>query len=162
MTPLTQRSVWREGCLNGLETLVQLLNHTRALPHSNISISDAPNFVHRGVMVDTGRRFWPMPLLQNVIDAMAASKMNVLHIHASDMCRWSVQSLLYPELTASNVSTGHPALDAAWLSGKGVHSQDDISGLVAYARDRGIRVVPEFDMPGTPKSTFRYDVCAET
>ena len=141
---------------------MQLLNYTRSFPHSNISISDAPNFVHRGVMVDAGRRFWPVPLLRNVIDVMAASKMNVLHIHASDMCRWSVQSLLYPELTASNISTGHPALDAAWLSGKGVYSQDDIGGLVAYARDRGVRVVPEFDMPGTPNSIRRRDDCTDT
>ena len=94
------------GAMYGLESLVQLLNHTRALPHSNISIADAPAFGHRGVMLDAGRRFMPLPLLYNVVDVMAASKMNVLHLHASDMCRWAVESQLYPELTASNLSTG--------------------------------------------------------
>jgi N-acetyl-beta-hexosaminidase len=45
------------------------------LPYSDISISDSPDFVHRGVMADSGRRFWPIPLLENVVDVMAMNKM---------------------------------------------------------------------------------------
>jgi len=136
------------GALGGLETFVQLLNGTAALPHAAIAVEDRPDFSHRGVMVDSGRRFWPVSVLRNVIDVMSMSKMNVLHLHASDMCRWGVESKLYPELTESNVSTGNPAMDEHWLAGKGFYTADDVRGLIDYARDRGVRVVPEFDMPG--------------
>jgi len=63
--------------------------------------------------------------------------MNVLHLHASDMCRFGVESKLFPELTASlgGIKEGH-------------YTQDDIRDLVAYGRDRGVRILPEFDMPG--------------
>jgi len=50
-------------------------------------------------MIDTGRRFWPVPLVKNTLDAMSYNKMNILHFHASDNCRWSVESKLYPNLT---------------------------------------------------------------
>ena len=139
------------GCVAGLETFVQLLvaNVTPpTLQNASIYVEDYPDFVHRGVMADTGRRFWPLPLLRNVIDVMAMSKMNVLHLHASDMCRWAVESTLYPELTRNNLSSGDAQRDAAWSAGFGFYSQDDIKALTAYAKDRGVRVVPEFDMPG--------------
>ena len=139
------------GCVAGLETFVQLLvaNITPpTLQNTSIHVEDHPDFVHRGVMADTGRRFWPLPLLRNVIDVMAMSKMNVLHLHASDMCRWAVESLIYPELTRNNLSSGDAQRDAAWSAGFGFYSQADIKALTAYAKDRGVRVVPEFDMPG--------------
>jgi hexosaminidase len=88
-------------------------------------------------MIDTGRRFFPMPTVQNLLDTMAAVKLNVLHLHASDMCRWSVESKLYPNLTAA-------------LTGQmgGHYTQEDVKAMIKYAGDRGIRVVPEFDVPG--------------
>ena len=107
------------------------------LPHSSILVHDAPSYAWRGLMLDAGRRFFPVPLLHNLLDTMAAVKLNVLHLHASDFCRWSVESKLYPNLTASLVG------DRA-----GHYSQEDVRALVAYAHDRGIRVVPEFDVPG--------------
>merc|ERR1711957_252942 len=81
--------------------------------------------------------FWPVALVKNVINVMSFDKMNVLHLHASDMCRFGVESKLFPELTAS-------------LSGikEGHYTQDDIRELVAYGLDRGVRILPEFDMPG--------------
>ena len=68
---------------------------------------------------------------------MVEPQLNVLHLHASDMCRWAVESKLYPNLTASLTGTraGH-------------YSQADIASLIEYAAERGIRVVPEFDVPG--------------
>ena len=73
------------GCMAGLETFTQLLNESRVLSNSHVSLSDHPDFVHRGVMIDAGRRFAPLSLLFNVVDVMSWSKMNVLHLHASDM-----------------------------------------------------------------------------
>ena len=68
---------------------------------------------------------------------MSYNKMNILHLHASDMCRWSIESKLYPELTQNltGLQAGH-------------YTQEDIKNLIEYAGYRGIRVVPEFDIPG--------------
>merc|ERR1719343_1689139 len=88
-------------------------------------------------MLDAGRRFFPVPLVKNLLDTMAAVKLNVLHLHASDMCRFGVESKLFPNLTATLVGAQG-----------GFYTQDDVHDLVAYAADRGIRVVPEFDVPG--------------
>lgn len=71
------------------------------------------------------------------MDTMAANKLNVLHLHASDECRFGVESKNYPNLTN-------------WLTGihSGHYSQPDVASLIAYGKQRGIRVVPEFDIPG--------------
>ena len=68
---------------------------------------------------------------------MSATKLNVLHLHASDFCRFGVESKIYPNLTEA--LTGIHA---------GFYSQSDVADLVKYAADRGIRIVPEFDIPG--------------
>jgi|EP01046_Picozoa_sp_COSAG06_P008262 hexosaminidase len=53
-------------------------------------------------MADTGRRFWPVPTIQSILDAMASVKMNVLHLHLSDNCRFAVELEKFPLLTARN------------------------------------------------------------
>ncbi len=58
----------------------------------SVAISDAPQYPHRGFMADTGRRFWPVPTVEALLDAMSWCKMNVLHLHLSDNCRYAVQS----------------------------------------------------------------------
>jgi len=125
------------GAMYGLETLSQIVGKSGELPHSDIVITDSPDWAWRGAMIDTGRRFFPVPLVENLLDTMAAVKMNVLHLHASDHCRFSVESKVVPNLT--DALTGDYA---------GHYTQDDIKGLIAYAQKRGIRVVPEFDIPG--------------
>ena len=122
------------GAVYAFESLSQLVEGSTLM--QEVSVRDAPNFNWRGLMVDTGRRFFPMPVLTNLLDTMLAVKLNVLHLHASDECRWSVESKLFPNLTDS-------------LSGVlgGFYTQQDIQNLVAYAGARGIRVVPEFDIP---------------
>ena len=125
------------GCMYGLETLAQLLAGGRLPAAASLRVDDAPDYAWRGVMADAGRRFFPVPLLFNLMDTMAANKLNVLHLHASDMCRFGVESKLYPELTSS--LTGIHA---------GFYTQANISALIQYGKSRGIRVVPEFDVPG--------------
>ena len=125
------------GAVYALETLAQLVEAGGAhLQHDSVRIEDAPNFAWRGLMIDAGRRFFPLPAVANLLDTMLAVKLNVLHLHASDECRWGVESKLYPNLTAS-------------LSGVtgGFYTQEDVGLMVAYASERGIRVVPEFDIP---------------
>lgn len=123
------------GAMYAMETMMQLIE-SDALRES-ITITDGPQYGWRGLMIDSGRRFFPVPLVENLLDTMAGVKLNVLHLHASDMCRFGVESKLYPNLT--NALTGIKA---------GFYTQDDIKSLISYASDRGIRVVPEFDFPG--------------
>lgn len=130
------------GALRGLETLLQLVTADSAgfyLPA--VHIEDAPRFPWRGLLVDVGRHFEPVAVIERTLDGMAAVKLNVLHWHLSDDQGFRVQSLRYPR-----------------LQGKGsdglYYTQAQIREVVAYARDRGIRVVPEFDMPGHSSSWF--------
>jgi len=78
-------------------------------------------------------------MVQNLLDTMSFLKLSVLHFHASDYCRWSIESVHYPQLT-SKLQPG--------MADAGFYTQQDIRTIVAYAKERGIRVVPEFDLPG--------------
>ena len=125
------------GALYAMETFVQLIDKNGNLPGSSIEIMDEPQNNWRGLLIDSGRRFYPVKTVENLLDVMSIVKLNVLHLHANDQCRFSVESKRYPTLTSS-------------LTGdfEGSYSQDDIKHLIEYAADRGIRVVPEIDVPG--------------
>jgi hexosaminidase len=124
------------GAMHGLATLVQLVQPGLGgyiLPA--VSIQDTPRFRWRGLMIDCGRHFQPISVLERNIDAMAAVKLNVLHWHLTEDQGFRMESKLYAKLTAK----GSDGL---------FYTQQQAKDLVAYARDRGIRVVPEFEMPG--------------
>ena len=130
------------GIIYALESLSQLIKPSTidgmvSVIYESISITDSPNFNWRGLMLDAGRRFFPMSSILNTLDIMLASKLNVLHLHASDECRFGVESKLYPNLT--NALTG--------VLG-GFYSQVDIKVMIEEAGSRGIRIIPEFDIPG--------------
>ena len=130
------------GVIRGLETLLQLVDGDDGgffLP--GVVIADRPRFPWRGLLIDVGRHFEPVEVIQRNLDAMAAVKLNVFHWHLSDDQGFRVESRKYPLLQR--------------LGSDGLYyTQDQIRGIVAYARDRGIRVVPEFDMPGHSSSWF--------
>ena len=127
------------GLMYCMESVVQLTNpKTGAFYGNDIKIVDNGGFYKwRGLMIDSGRRFVPVDTLQNILTTMSAVKMNVLHLHASDMCRFGVESKRYPNLTAS-------------LTGihEGFYKQTEIKALIEYGANLGIRIVPEFDVPG--------------
>ena len=124
------------GVAYALETLAQLLaSDDGQIGCGELVIRDAPAFVHRGLMIDTGRRFYPVPLVKSLVDGLASAKMNVLHFHLSEQC-FRVQSLRYPELTATCVDGSK--------NNTAFYTQAQIKDLVAYARLRGVRVIPEF------------------
>ena len=128
------------GALHGLQTFLQLIETTpagSAVPV--ITIQDQPRFPWRGLLIDVSRHFMPIEVLKRNLDGMAAVKMNVLHWHLSDDEGFRVESKRFPKLHE--------------LGSEGqYYTQTEIRELVAYARDRGIRVVPEFDMPGHSRS----------
>ena len=124
------------GALHALETLFQLIQPSGAgyvIPA--LQIDDNPRFRWRGLMIDCGRHFEPLDALKRNLDAMAAVKLNVFHWHLTEDQGFRIESKLYPKLTGMG-SDGN------------FYTQQDARDLVAYARDRGIRVVPEFEMPG--------------
>ena len=124
------------GAMRGLQTLVQLVQSSGGeyvLPA--VSIHDSPRFPWRGLMIDTGRHFEPMDVLKRTLDGMAAVKLNVFHWHLTEDQGFRIESKLYPKLT----NMGSDGL---------FYSQQDAVEIVRYARARGIRVVPEFEMPG--------------
>ncbi len=130
------------GALRGLETLQQLVATDSAgfyLPA--ITIHDTPRFRWRGLLIDASRHFMPPDVIRRTLDGMALVKLNVLHWHLSDDQGFRVESLRYPKLQQ--------------LGSDGLYyTQQQVRDLVGYARDRGIRVVPEFDMPGHSTSWF--------
>ncbi|MCX2561515.1 family 20 glycosylhydrolase [Acetobacter farinalis] len=125
-----------DGVVHGLATLAQLVTRDENGPKLAFAdITDSPRFPWRGIMIDTSRHFMAVSTLQRQIDAMELLKLNVLHLHLSDGTGFRVESKTLPELTAKG-SHGQ------------YYTQRELKDLVAYAADRGIRVVPEFDVPG--------------
>lgn len=134
------------GVLRGLATLRQLLetdaDGAASLPL--VAIDDKPRFPWRGVMIDTARHFMSVETIKRQIDAMEQVKLNVLHLHLSDNEAFRVESRRYPRL---HEVAGH----------RQFYTQAEIRDLIAYAADRGVRVVPEFDVPGHARAmTLAY------
>ncbi|MDP9169753.1 MAG: family 20 glycosylhydrolase [Acidobacteriota bacterium] len=124
------------GAMHGLETFYQLIAKSfDGFSVPAVTIEDHPRFAWRGLMIDVSRHFMPLDVIRRNLDGMAAVKLNVFHWHLSDDQGFRVESKRFPKLQQE-------ASDGLF------YTQDEIRGVIAYARDRGIRVVPEFDMPG--------------
>ncbi|WP_460858014.1 family 20 glycosylhydrolase [Rheinheimera gaetbuli] len=133
---ITLHAQSRVGLSRGIETLLQLIQQDAAgyyLPQ--LEITDAPRFAWRGLLLDPARRFLPISVLQRQVDIMAAAKLNVLHLHLTDDQGWRFESKHFPRLQKIGGADGF-------------YTQDELKQLVAYAAQRGIRVVPEIDLPG--------------
>ena len=151
------------GVLRGIETFLQLVevavpatavaavDRPSTIPDlepepedfivPGVEIRDVPRFPWRGLLIDPGRHFLSIDVMKRNLDAMAAVKLNVLHWHLSEDQGFRVESRIFPKLHELG-------------SGGFYYTQDEIQDLVAYGRDRGIRVMPEFDMPGHATSWF--------
>ena len=137
---ITAPAVW--GALHGIETFTQLVEPAATgFQVPAVHIEDRPRFPWRGLMLDVSRHWMPVPVVLRNLDTMAAVKLNVFHWHLSDDQGFRVESKLYPRLQEFG-SDGQ------------FYTQSEIRQVVNYARDRGIRVVPEFDMPGHTLSWF--------
>jgi hexosaminidase len=123
------------GFIRGLSTYVQLIETEKrsadsVVPH--VLINDRARFVWCGLMLDVCRHWIPMRAVQRTLDAMEMSKLIVLHLHLSDDQGFRVESIRYPLL--------HDR--------QSYFTQAEIRNLVEYARQRRIRIIPEFDIPG--------------
>tara|TARA_Y100000766_G_scaffold246467_1_gene227024 strand:- start:652 stop:2646 length:1995 start_codon:yes stop_codon:yes gene_type:complete len=124
------------GAYRALETLLQLTRFSEGGAFfNNCRIIDEPRFKWRGLLIDVCRHWIPPHIIKRNIDAMAAVKMNVLHLHLTDDQGFRVESKKFPKLHE--------------LGNDGNYfSQENIKSIIQYANERGIRVVPEFDIPG--------------
>lgn len=114
----------------------------------------APAHAWRGLMLDVARHFRPVDDMCRLIDELAALQLNILHLHLTDDQGWRFEVPGYPrlvEIGARREATqrGHgPASTVEPGVHEGYYTDEDLRGLVAYARERFITIVPEVELPG--------------
>ncbi|MDQ6699992.1 MAG: family 20 glycosylhydrolase [Acidobacteriota bacterium] len=130
------------GAMRGMETFLQLVaRNGKDFAAPAVTIADRPRFPWRGLHIDVSRHWMPIEVIRRNLDGMAAAKLNVLHWHLSDDQGFRIESKTYPKLSGLG-------------SDGDFYTQDQVREVIVYARERGIRVVPEFDIPGHTASWF--------
>ena len=122
-----------------------------------VHIVDQPRFSWRGSMLDVSRNFFDKEYILRHLDFLAYHKINKFHWHLTDDNGWRVEIKKYPRLTQVGAWRGrNEALSPAFDSGEerygGFYTQQDLKEIVAYAADRNIEIIPEFDLPGHSKA----------
>lgn len=158
-TVIEVRATTPTGLFYAVQTLRQRLTEGRIACGT---ITDAPRFAYRGLMIDCSRHFWPLDYLKRQVDAMAYFKLSRLHLHLTDAGGWRLEIKKYPRLTqetayrtasgwtewwnnASNRRYCHKGDEGAY---GGFYTQKEMRELVAYAAQRHITIIPEIEMPG--------------
>jgi hexosaminidase len=130
------------GVMHGMETFLQLVGmDAGGFGVPAVTIEDHPRFPWRGLMLDVARHWMPLADVKRTLDGMAAVKLNVFHWHLSENQGFRIESKRFPKLHEMG-SDGQ------------YYTQDQVREVIAYARERGIRVIPEFDMPGHATAWF--------
>ncbi len=137
---ITLKSQTQFGMLRGFATLNQLLFSAKTPYQLNaMTINDAPTYPWRGLLFDGVRHFLPISDVKRTLRGLASAKMNVFHWHLTDDQGWRVALKSYPKL--------HQVASDGFF-----YTAEEIKDVVAYAASLGIRVVPEFDVPGHASS----------
>ncbi|WP_367128079.1 beta-N-acetylhexosaminidase [Saccharothrix sp. HUAS TT1] len=155
------RAATRQGLAHGVQTIRQLLSPMAlgsrpvsgvdwALP--GVDVRDAPRLPWRGVLLDVARHFQPVAVLRRFVDLMAVHKLNVLHLHLTDDQGWRMPVPSHPRLTSVGGWRAESAGDG--VPHGGAYTRAELAALVAYADERGIRVVPEIEMPGHARAAL--------
>lgn len=151
------------GLLYGAETLRQLLPPETEkdgirgeTPLPCLEIEDEPRFSYRGFMLDVSRHFFAVDEIKRMLDLIAMLKFNRFHWHLTDAQGWRIESDKFPKLTEIG-SKRRSTLVYGWMWGKkrvnhkeygGYYTKEQIREVVRYAKERGIEVIPEIDLPG--------------
>jgi len=140
------------GWFYGVQSLRQLAQKSLQIP--SMKITDSPRFSWRAYMLDESRYFHGETFVKLILDQMALLKMNVFHWHLVDDAGWRIEIKKYPKLTSIGSKRRDSEIET-WGSGKysgkpheGFYTQKQIKNIVAYAAQRNITIVPEFEMPG--------------
>ena len=121
------------------QTLKQLADENNRIP--DVEIHDWSAYPFRGFMHDTGRNFQTIDMLKETIDLMSLYKINYFHWHLTDNPAWRIECKAYPQLNDPQYQ--RPGRDCGKF-----YTYDEIRELIAYAKERGITIMPEIDMPG--------------
>lgn len=133
-------TVW--GALHAFKTLQQIVIYEDEIfkIESGVDIWDEPLYSHRGILIDSSRNYLSLEAIKENIDLMAVSKLNVLHWHLSDTQSWPVEIKAHPEMINDAYSESE------------IYTQSDIKHIIEYAYNKGVRVIPEIDLPGHSSS----------
>jgi len=151
-----------EGKLGGRQTvppprLADEPNISKAAPVEKlvvpcVSVRDQPRFAWRGLLIDPARHYWTIGELKQYVDYLALHKLNKLQIHFTDHQNWTVEVRRYPNLTpekARNAADPKREKNQTYYNlARHYYTQDELRSLVAYAKRRFVKIVPEFEMPG--------------
>jgi len=175
------------GAFYAAQTIRQLLpdDAYRAAPATTVpwslpcaDIQDAPELSWRGAHLDVSRHFFPKPTVLRFIDALAAHKLNTLHLHLTDDQGWRIESPSHPALHQvgshrPQTLIGHARAEPLTYDGTphgGFYTLADLAEITAYAKQRMVRVIPEVEVPGhasallaalpelAPSAGTRYEV----
>lgn len=149
------RARTQQGLLWARQTLRQLKDDKGRVPR--VSVRDWPAFPMRGFMYDTGRNFRPVDMLKHEIDLLAFYKLNIFHWHLTDHPAWRIQCKAYPILN-------DPKYQRKGRDTGKFYTYDEIREVIRYARERGVMVIPEIDMPGHSsyfKTAFGFDMASD-
>ena len=141
-SPIVITAQTQFGLYHAVDSLSQLISfdfdtESYSIFEAPISIADAPRFKHRGLLIDTSRHFLPLATLRSVIDSLTYAKLNVMHWHLVDSQSFPFEGVSNPQLGRSGSYSPVERYTAR-----------DVSSIVSYARDRGVRVMVEIDTPG--------------
>ena len=158
-----------QGLFYGMQSFLQLLPAEIESPSAvkgiawtapAVSIKDEPRFGYRGIMLDPCRHFIPVENIKKQLDVLALFKINRMHWHLTDDQGWRIEIKKYPKLTEVG-SVRSRTLIGRDPGGEydenckfdetpygGYYTQDEIRDIVKYADDRGIKVIPEIEVPG--------------
>ncbi len=144
------------GVFYGVQSLIQLLpvQKSQQLKIKQVSIQDKPRFAYRGLHLDVGRHFFPVPFIKQYIDYIALHKMNTFHWHLTEDQGWRIEIKKYPKLTEvggfrnGTINGRYPGKGNDSIRYGGYYTQEEIKEVVAYATARHITVVPEIELPG--------------
>lgn len=147
-----------EGFVRAGQTLAQLAADGKGVPCGQIA--DEPSFAWRGAMLDVSRHFFPLSFVKKQVDILAAYKVNRLHLHLTDAAGWRMEIERYPRLTDFAAWRADSLWKRWWNEGGrryvrqgtpgaygGFYTKAELRELVEYARQRGMTIVPEIEMP---------------
>jgi hexosaminidase len=137
----------------GLRWAVQTIRQLGPSP-AHCEIVDVPRYPWRGAHLDVARWYFPMSFVRKFVDTIAAHKLNTLHLHITDDQGWRFEVRKYPRL-AEVGGFRNETMAGLWSDARydgtphgGYYTQDELRDLVSYAARRGVRVMPEIDLPG--------------
>jgi hexosaminidase len=142
---ITIRAKTVYGALHAFTTLQQIVisDGSGLIVEEPVHIQDGPLYPVRGIMIDSGRNYLSKAKIHEQIDGMALSKLNVLHWHIVDAQSWPVEIEAFPQMTKDAYSP------------REVYTHDTLREVIAYASARGVRILPEIDMPGHASSGWK-------